>query len=495
MTITNTILRNDYTGNGVATVFNFTFIVLNETGGYTIQVITTDLSGIETIRTQNVDYTVQLNDNGLGTITFTTAPLLNHKITLLSNVPNTQETDYIKAGTDKFPAESHEKALDKLTLICKQFTERFNRIVSLPKNSNLSNIEFPINPNNSNQVITINNDGTNLTTRDLADVGLAPVSSYIKTLLDDINSSQARATLEAQQLNNNLTALASLIGSSNKIPYFTGSGAMALTDIVSPASATTQGTQYLDKPITISNNIADPNNDIDFSAGNFIFSDKTGQAIATAMTKKLQSSGSWSAGNNGNMLLSGARANSSTYHLFALYKTDGTVDYGAMLGIAGTAPNPTSVLPSGYTKWQLIESIITDSSGNIISFTQIGNRIELVSSIQTHTTVSQAVATETLRTLSAAIPVGRQVMAFGTAFTQYITAANNPYLKVYSAQMVKPTLNASEGQMSTNANSTGPIYGNGFWQAITNTSAQIKTNGSSGSQNININVDGWVSLI
>ncbi len=271
--------------------------------------------------------------------------------------------------------------------------------------------------------------------------------------------------------------------------------ASATNIVLQQATSSVIGVSYLSSPITIANNSTTPNTDIDFSAGNFIFSDKTGQAIATAMTKKLQSSGSWSAGNNGNMLLSGARANSSTYHLFALYKTDGTVDYGAMLGIAGTAPNPTSVLPSGYTKWQLIESIITDSSGNIISFTQIGNRIELVSSIQTHTTVSQAVATETLRTLSAAIPVGRQVMAFGTAFTQYITAANNPYLKVYSAQMVKPTLNASEGQMSTNANSTGPIYGNGFWQAITNTSAQIKTNGSSGSQNININVDGWVSLI
>ena len=113
MTITNTILRNDYVANGSSTVFSFTFIVLSETAGYTIQVITTNLIGAETVKTQGVDYTVQLNDNGLGTITFLTAPILNHKITLLSNVPNTQETDYIASGTDKFPAESHEKALDK----------------------------------------------------------------------------------------------------------------------------------------------------------------------------------------------------------------------------------------------------------------------------------------------------------------------------------------------------------------------------------------------
>ena len=178
MTITNTILRNDYVANGSSTVFSFTFIVLSETAGYTIQVITTDLIGVETLKTQGVDYTVQLNDNSLGTITFTTAPLLNHKITLLSNVPNTQETDYIKAGTDKFPAESHEKALDKLTLIAKQFLEKFNRIVSLPKSSTLSNIEFPINASNANQFLVINSNGTNLATANLADVGIAPVSAY-----------------------------------------------------------------------------------------------------------------------------------------------------------------------------------------------------------------------------------------------------------------------------------------------------------------------------
>ena len=286
------------------------------------------------------------------------------------------------------------------------------------------------------------------------------------------------------------------IPANNEITLIYRNGVFKIAGLssVQNTSSTTKGIVYYPRPITISNNIVDPNNDIDFSAGNFIFNDYSGEATAIAMTKKLQSSGSWSAGTGGNMLLSGARANSSTYHLFALYKTDGTTDYGALLGVAGTTPDPTSVLPSGYTKWQLIESIITNSSGNIISFTQIGNRIELVSSIQTHTTVSQAVATETLRTLSAAIPVGRQVMAFGTAFTQYTTGGNNPYLKLYSANMSKATLNASEGQMSTNANSTGPIYGNGFWQAVTNTSAQIKTNGSSGSQNIHINVDGWQSL-
>jgi hypothetical protein len=404
MTITNTILRNDYVANGSSTVFSFTFIVLSETAGYTIQVITTDLIGAETVKTQGVDYTVQLNDNGLGTITFLTAPILNHKITLLSNVPNTQETDYIKSGTDKFPAESHEKALDKLTLISKQFLEKFNRIVSLPKNSTLSNIEFPINASNANQILAINNDGTNLTTKDLADIGLAPVSAYIKTLLDDATANEARTTLgvaigsEVQAYNANLQALAGLVGASNKLPYFTGSGAMALQDRL--ATATNQGLTYLNNPITIANNATDPDNDIDFTAGNFEFSDGSGQAVLSALTKRLDAS--WTAGTNQGGLDTGTKANSTWYHCYAIYNpTSGISD-----AIFSTnATNPT--LPAGYTKYALIESIKTNSSGNILPVYQIGDYISWKTKPKD---ITSGLSTS-LTPHSISTPLGRNVMA------------------------------------------------------------------------------------
>lgn len=357
MTITNTILRNDYVANGSSTVFSFTFIVLSETAGYTIEVITTDLIGIETVKTQGVDYTVQLNDNGLGTITFTTAPLLNHKITLLSNVPNTQETDYIKAGTDKFPAESHEKALDKLTLIAKQFLEKFNRIVSLPKSSTLSNIEFPINASNANQILAINNDGTNLTTKDLADVGIAPVSVYAKTLLDDVNSSEARTTLDAQQLNANLTALADLTGASNKLPYFTGAGAMAVRDLL--ATITTQGIAFLSNLVAISNNGGSPNDTINFGAGTFTTSSGL-QIYLPAITKKIQSSGTWTAGTGQNGLDTGARAASTFYRTYVI-QNNSTNAYDILFSNSSAA-SPT--VPSGYTNLGIMDYALIRVNGS-----------------------------------------------------------------------------------------------------------------------------------
>ena len=135
-----------------------------------------------------------------------------------------------------------------------------------------------------------------------------------------------------------------------------------------PATTTTQGVAFLSNPITISNNATDANNDIDFSAGNFQFSDGSGQATATAiMTKRLDAT--WSAGTGNGGLLNGTavpKAINSTYHCYKIYNpTTGVEDSAFLLGILGTAPDPTSVLPSGYTKFKLIASILTDGSGNI----------------------------------------------------------------------------------------------------------------------------------
>jgi hypothetical protein len=131
--------------------------------------------------------------------------------------------------------------------------------------------------------------------------------------------------------------------------------------------------------ITIANNSTNPNTDIDFSGGNINID---GFPTAPALTKRLQSSGSWSAGAGGNMLLSGAIASNSTYHLFAIYNpTTAIADYCAMLGVAGTAPDPTSVLPAGYTKFKRVGSILTNGSGNIRAFTQFEKYFKYFSGI------------------------------------------------------------------------------------------------------------------
>ena len=352
MTITSNILRRDYTANGVNTTYAFDFPIFyesNATPKFSLEVIVADTTGAESIKIETTDYTITYNTtdyvNGVinqGNVVFGTAPLNNYKVSLLRKVNFTQNNDITTSGSDALPGTALEGSLDKLTLMLLEQKESLNRVFRLPKSSSLSNIEFPIGASQANQVIAVNNAGDNLTTKDLADVGLAPVSTFAKTLLDDTTASEARTTLDAQQLNANLTALAGLPGYK--------------------ATTTTQGVAFLSNPITISNNATDANNDIDFSAGNIQFSDSSGQATYAGGTGQLDVL----FGTGNGMLATGTKATNSTYHLYMVTNlTTGVSKPLAILGVAGTAPDPTSVLPSGYTKFKRIASILTDGSGNI----------------------------------------------------------------------------------------------------------------------------------
>jgi hypothetical protein len=192
------------------------------------------------------------------------------------------------------------------------------------------------------------------------------------------------------------------------------------------ATTTTQGVAFLSNPITIANNATDANNDIDFSAGNFNFSDGSGQVLVLAvMTKRLDAT--WSAGTNQGGLLNGTavpKAINSTYHCYKIYNpTTGTEDSAFLLGILGTAPDPTSALPSGYTKFKLIGSIRTDGSGNIRN----GNYVFFLGGYKFiyNTVVADATSvalTTTRSSLSITVPAGVSTTAI---FTPSCLATNS----------------------------------------------------------------------
>ena len=143
-------------------------------------------------------------------------------------------------------------------------------------------------------------------------------------------------------------------------------------------TATNKGLTYLKNPITIANNSTDANNDIDFTAGNFEFSDKSNIAILSAMTKRLDAS--WTAGTNNGGLDTGSKANSTWYHCYAIYNpTSGVSD--AIFSTNATTPT----LPSGYTKYKYLGSVLTNVSGNIVPFIQKENYFEWKSAVNDYT--------------------------------------------------------------------------------------------------------------
>lgn len=59
----------------------------------------------------------------------------------------------------------------------------------------------------------------------------ATLTAFARTILDDADASAVRTTISAQASSTNLTALSGLTSAINKLPYFTGSGTAATTDL------------------------------------------------------------------------------------------------------------------------------------------------------------------------------------------------------------------------------------------------------------------------
>ena len=116
MTISTTTSRNSHSGNDITTSFSFPYYFLAD-GDLTV--ILVDSAGTETTQTLSTHYTVTGagNANG-GTVEMVTAPATGETLIILRETPITQEVDYITG--DAFPAETHELALDKLTMIAQQ---------------------------------------------------------------------------------------------------------------------------------------------------------------------------------------------------------------------------------------------------------------------------------------------------------------------------------------------------------------------------------------
>lgn len=116
MTVSTTKNRINQTADGVQTVFIYDFIVLNASHMFVYIDNVVMVGG----------YTVNgIGNAGGGNVTFDVAPANTVIVTLQRLVPETQLVDYLPY--DPFPAETHEGALDKLTLITQQNTDALSR--------------------------------------------------------------------------------------------------------------------------------------------------------------------------------------------------------------------------------------------------------------------------------------------------------------------------------------------------------------------------------
>lgn len=158
---------------------------------------------VQTLQTKNgaatYDYTVTINaSTKYATITLNNNLPTTHRVVILRNIPLTQESDYVEG--DPFSAETHESALDKLTLIAAQLQEQSDRSLKVIESSATTNLTMA--ELEADKLIIVNSAGTALE--------MGPTMNDVDTVANDI----ANVNAVAADLTNVDTVAGNLTGSN-----------------------------------------------------------------------------------------------------------------------------------------------------------------------------------------------------------------------------------------------------------------------------------------
>lgn len=148
MTVSTVVNNEQYTGNGVTTVFPYRFRILKSSH---MVVTTSDNNGF--LRTLALDTDYKITGVGLvsgGTVVLFSALPENWQISLERDLPAVQETDLRNQG--RFFAETHEDAFDYLTMLVQKSLSSFSLALRKPsfiaryydaQANRISNLEDP----------------------------------------------------------------------------------------------------------------------------------------------------------------------------------------------------------------------------------------------------------------------------------------------------------------------------------------------------------------
>lgn len=232
--------------------------------------------------------------------------------------------------------------------------------------------------------------------------------------------------------------------------------------------------------LTLSNNATVTK--LDVAAG--ICKDSTNAVsitLSAAITAGLiQTSGAWAAGSTQNKLDTGARANSTWYHVWAIMKdSDNSGDF--LFSLSVSAPT----MPTGYTYKRRIGSVLTDGSGNITAFTQNGDEFLWTVNV-TDVNATPGHTTADTRTLT--VPTGTKVNAL--MHLTMVDGTGQPLAVITSLDQTDFAPSLTGGAQLACA--VVGIYGATDINVRTNTSAQVRSRVNSTTAQIVLNTYGWI---
>lgn len=160
-----------YAGNGGTTAFPFAFKVFQASD---VLVVQTDTTPADHTLALNTDYTVALNPNQDanpgGTVNMAVAPPSGYLLTIGSNVPELQSVTLTNNGG--FYPTVINTALDYLTILIQQLSEKVGRALVMPFSTNASGQLPPVAPG---QLLGWKADGTGIDNVGASGVGAGSI--------------------------------------------------------------------------------------------------------------------------------------------------------------------------------------------------------------------------------------------------------------------------------------------------------------------------------
>lgn len=193
MTVSTTTTSVTYVGDGATTAFAVPFQFFAQSDLEVIERIVA--TGAETVKLLTTDYAVAGGNGATGTVTAGAAPGGGTTWTIRRRTSRTQVADYRE--NDPFPAEAHERALDRLAMIGQEVDKDIaERALLVPRSEQgAADLTLPSSVDRAGKLLLFDGAG-----RPVAGSGAVPsvgVSGFAQTLLDDADAAAARATLGA----------------------------------------------------------------------------------------------------------------------------------------------------------------------------------------------------------------------------------------------------------------------------------------------------------
>lgn len=418
MTISLATVKESFAGTGDLTAFAVT-IQAWASSEYVLYSVN-DSTGVATLLGEGVDYSIAMGTPLPAGCTVT--PLVTRASgttwVVYRETPDTQQLDYVSGGP--FPAASHEEGLDRAAARSREHRWMRDRTLRIAPTDNDRDMVLPIEADRANMLAGYDASGQP-TAVDAAT--LSPSSIIVgtpgQTLLPYTTTAQWLAYLSAVEDGGECAkadiggegsfGLASAFGKG--VVFTTNTNRIFISDasawseigvvqLLQPITPTVNGRLILDRDLLsifrdngaaleeirpmppghlsgLSITYASSTT-LTLGAGRARSDDDTGQGIlAAASTKTLNTSLDWFGGPGGRMLTLAAPIAADTwFHVFAIFKPDGSTDFG--MDTSDTAANLLNVAGvaygQGYRTYRHVGWVLIDSAGTgMVAWVQVGD--------------------------------------------------------------------------------------------------------------------------